>query len=97
MDAGVRIHGIFDVRIRSKYNRNHSWSDSSCAGHFGLSLIRRTGQPSFIEYFNLATLPNGTDLLSATNGVFQTGGALGTLTLPLFADRWGRKWGLAIV
>src|SRR5215469_3205970 len=32
-------------------------------------------------------------LLSATNGIFQIGGALGTLTLPFFADKWGRKWG----
>lgn len=55
-----------------------------------------SGQPSFLEYFELTTRPNGTQLLAATNGIFQTGGVLGTLTLPWFADRWGRKGGLAI-
>jgi len=55
------------------------------------------GQPTFIAYFELATRSNGTGLLSATNGLFQAGGVLGTLTLPLFADRWGRKGGLAVV
>lgn len=54
-------------------------------------------QPTFIEYFQLATRSNGTDLLSATNGLFQTGGVIGTLTLPYFADKWGRKGGLAVV
>jgi sugar porter (SP) family MFS transporter len=29
------------------------------------------------------------------NGLFQTGGFLGTLCLPLVADRWGRKWAIA--
>lgn len=30
-------------------------------------------------------------------GLFQTGGFIGTLTLPVFADRFGRKWGLFLV
>ena len=29
------------------------------------------------------------------NGLFQTGGFLGTLCLPLVADKWGRKWAIA--
>ncbi|KIX01162.1 uncharacterized protein Z518_08887 [Rhinocladiella mackenziei CBS 650.93] len=60
------------------------------------SIIGTTlGQPSFIEYFALATRSNGTDLLSTMNGLFQTGGTLGTLMLPYVADRWGRKWAIA--
>jgi MFS family permease len=31
------------------------------------------------------------------NGIFQTGGVIGTLVLPYFADRFGRKWAIAIV
>jgi MFS family permease len=55
------------------------------------------GQPTFIAYFDLATRSNGTDLISTMNGLFQTGGVIGTLLLPTVADRWGRKWALAAV
>lgn len=55
------------------------------------------GQPSFIAYFDLATRSNGTDLISTMNGLFQTGGVIGTLMLPYVADRWGRKWAIATV
>jgi MFS family permease len=56
-----------------------------------------TGQPTFIEYFNLATRSNGTDLISTMNGLFQTGGVIGSLLLPTVADKWGRKWAIAVV
>jgi hypothetical protein len=54
-------------------------------------------QPTFITYFELDTRSDALALLSATNGVFQTGGVLGTLTLAFFSDKFGRKGGLAIV
>ncbi|KAF2710650.1 MFS transporter [Pleomassaria siparia CBS 279.74] len=61
------------------------------------SIIGTTiGQPSFIEYFKLGTRSNGTDLISTMNGLFQAGGVIGTLLLPLVADKFGRKWGIAI-
>jgi len=44
----------------------------------------------------LDTLSNATDLISTTNGLFQTGGVIGTLTLPWIADTWGRRWGCAV-
>lgn len=63
---------------------------------YNASIIGTTlGQPSFIKYMRLDVLPNGTDLESTTNGLFQTGGVIGTLTLPWIADRWGRRWGCA--
>jgi hypothetical protein len=31
------------------------------------------------------------------NGLFEAGGVIGTLMLPVVADRWGRKWGCAVV
>jgi hypothetical protein len=31
------------------------------------------------------------------NGLFQAGGVIGTLLLPTVADKWGRKWALAVV
>lgn len=54
------------------------------------------GQPSFIKYFNLDTRSDATDLISTTNGIFQTGGVIGTLLLPIASDKFGRKWGIAI-
>ncbi|OAP58544.1 hypothetical protein AYL99_07634 [Fonsecaea erecta] len=61
------------------------------------SIIGTTlGQPSFIAYFDLATRSNGTDLISTMNGLFQTGGTIGTLMLPYVADRWGRKWAIVL-
>lgn len=61
------------------------------------SIIGTTlGQPSFIEYFQLATRKNGTDLISTTNGLFQAGGVIGTLLLPIVSDKYGRKWGIAV-
>ncbi|OAP61905.1 hypothetical protein AYL99_04108 [Fonsecaea erecta] len=54
------------------------------------------GQPSFLEYFELDTRHNGTDLISTMNGIFQTGGFIGTLILPWVADKWGRRWALAV-
>lgn len=47
--------------------------------------MSRIAQPSFVSYFDLDTRPNATALLSATNGIFQTGGVLGTLTLLVFS------------
>jgi len=60
-------------------------------------LTNKTGQPSFIEYFSLATRPNATSLIGATSGLFFAGGTIGPLLLPAITDRWGRKWGIAIV
>ncbi|KAK5095207.1 hypothetical protein LTR70_003635 [Exophiala xenobiotica] len=61
------------------------------------SIIGTTlGQPSFIEYFKLDARPNATDLIGLTNGLFQTGGVIGTLSLPYFADKWGRRWACAL-
>ncbi|OQU95567.1 hypothetical protein CLAIMM_01752 [Cladophialophora immunda] len=61
------------------------------------SIISTTlGQPSFTEYFDLATRSNGTDLISTMNGLFQAGGVIGTLLLPTVADKYGRKWACAV-
>ncbi|CAO2648550.1 Nn.00g078170.m01.CDS01 [Neocucurbitaria sp. VM-36] len=54
------------------------------------------GQPSFIAYFDLATRSNATDLISTMNGIFQAGGVIGTLLLPIVSDKYGRKWGIAL-
>ncbi|KAK4569539.1 hypothetical protein LTR86_003302 [Recurvomyces mirabilis] len=63
---------------------------------YSASIIGTTlGQPSFITYMKLDTRPDGTDLLSTTNGLFQTGGVIGTLMLPSIADKWGRRWACA--
>ena len=54
---------------------------SLCYGYTANVISSTLAQPTFISYFNLDTRPNATALLSATNGIFQTGGVLGTLTL----------------
>jgi hypothetical protein len=60
-------------------------------------LLISTGQPSFIKYFELDTRPNGTNLIASMNGVFEAGGVIGTLMLPIVADSWGRRWACAVV
>lgn len=60
-------------------------------------MIRCAGQPSFIRYMKLDTRPDGTDLESTMNGLFQAGGVIGTLMLPMVADKLGRKWACAVV
>lgn len=57
----------------------------------------KPGQPSFSEYFGLATRSNANALIGAMNGLFFTGGTLGPLILPMITDRKGRRWGIAIV
>lgn len=56
----------------------------------------RTGQPSFIEYFDLANPRNGTALQSTMAGLFQAGGCIGTILLPNLADRYGRRSAMAV-
>ena len=41
-------------------------------------LTENAAQPTFLAYDNLATRPA---VLAAINGIFQTGGVIGTLTL----------------
>ncbi|KAI1618273.1 MFS transporter [Exophiala viscosa] len=61
------------------------------------SIIGTTlGQPSFIAYFDLDTRADGTDLISTMNGLFQTGGVIGSLLLPTVADKYGRRWACAL-
>ncbi|RDW74860.1 hypothetical protein BP6252_06002 [Coleophoma cylindrospora] len=63
---------------------------------YAASVISITlGQPSFSDYFNLATAKNGTDLEATMNGLFQAGGVVGVLFLPFFADKYGRKMAIA--
>jgi MFS family permease len=58
---------------------------------------RTKGQPSFISYFGLATRSNASALIGSLNGVFQAGGVIGTLLLPLIADIYGRKAACIVV
>ncbi|KAH0840760.1 hypothetical protein AYO21_00590 [Fonsecaea monophora] len=61
------------------------------------SIIATTlGQPSFISYFELDTRPNASDLIGATNGLFQVGGLFGTLSCMKSADWLGRRKALFV-
>ncbi|EXJ61031.1 hypothetical protein A1O7_05184 [Cladophialophora yegresii CBS 114405] len=69
----------------------------SVSAGYSASIIATTlAQPSFLTYFELLTRPNGTELIATTNGLFFTGGVLGTVTISFFADKWGRKWAIGI-
>ncbi|PPJ50896.1 hypothetical protein CBER1_07593 [Cercospora berteroae] len=97
-----RIFSTGEEGSNRKLNAYNIWmllfvSIGSMVYGYTASIIGSTlGQPTFIAYFQLATRPNGTQLIAATNGLFQAGGVIGTLTLPLFTDRWGRKAGLGV-
>lgn len=79
--------GEFAHHSRKRLNAYNVWMmlfvsiGSLCYGYTANVISATLAQPTFIEYFALATRPNATALLSATNGIFQTGGVLGTLSL----------------
>ncbi|KAK4494564.1 hypothetical protein PRZ48_013920 [Zasmidium cellare] len=97
-----RIFSTGEEGSGRKLNAYNVWmllfvSIGSMTYGYTASIIGSTlGQPTFIAYFNLATRPNGTQLIAATNGLFQAGGVIGTLTLPIFTDRWGRRAGMGV-
>ncbi|KAH6974567.1 MFS transporter [Ilyonectria sp. MPI-CAGE-AT-0026] len=61
------------------------------------SIIATTlGQPSFIQYFDLATRSDGESLIGAINGLYQTGGLLGAVSVLYLPDKLGRRWAIFI-
>ncbi|KAF2018528.1 general substrate transporter [Aaosphaeria arxii CBS 175.79] len=85
-----------------KLNAYNAWMilfvsiGSLCYGYTANVISATLAQPTFLTYFELDTRSDALALISATNGIFQTGGVLGTLTLAFFSDKFGRKGGLAI-
>ena len=65
-------------------------------GYSGSVIGVTLGQPSFVEYFELATRPDATSLISAMNGLFQAGAFFGALCISFVGDRWGRKMSIAV-
>jgi MFS family permease len=64
---------------------------------YSASVISITlGQPSFLEYFHLDTRPDAANLEATMNGLYQAGGVIGALSLPIVADKYGRKAAIAI-
>ena len=49
-----------------------------------------------MQYFELATRSNTTQLISAMNGLFQAGAFIGALLVNVVGDRYGRKWAIAV-
>jgi hypothetical protein len=88
---------LLNLWLHSEYHRDHIGFVICDPWRPSVKLKVSTGQPSFIAYFDLATRSNGTDLISTMNGLFQTGGVIGTLLLPTVADKYGRKWACAVV
>ena len=69
----------------------------SIAYGYASSILATTlAQPTFIAHFNLHGRHNANQLIGLMNSLYQAGGVIGVLTVPLFADRWGRRAGIAV-
>jgi MFS family permease len=64
---------------------------------YSAGVISQTlGQPSFLRYFGLDKRSDATDLIGLMNSLYQAGGFIGTFCVSFFADRYGRRAGIAI-
>ncbi len=64
---------------------------------YSAGVISQTlGQPSFIKYFKLDQRSDATDIIGLMNSLYQAGGFIGTFCVSFFADRYGRRVGIAI-
>ena len=65
---------------------------------YSASIIATTlGQPTFSEYFDLLTDASyASSIFGATGGLFFAGATIGPLLLPWFADKYGRRWSIAL-
>lgn len=72
-----------------------SWG-SAAYGYAGSIIATTLGQPSFIKYMGLDTAPNAAALIGTMNGLFYTGGFIGTAFIGRLSDRYGRKFSLIL-
>ncbi|KAL6246965.1 hypothetical protein RBB50_006272 [Rhinocladiella similis] len=72
-----------------------SWG-STAYGYAGSIIATTLGQPSFIKYMGLDTAPNAAALIGTMNGLFYTGGFIGTAFIGKLSDRYGRKFSLTL-
>ncbi|CAK7199700.1 hypothetical protein SEUCBS139899_002383 [Sporothrix eucalyptigena] len=72
-------------------------SFASIAMGYSANIISTTlAQPTFRAYFGLDTRANGTELISAMNGLFQAGAFFGAICISWVADRFGRKMSIVV-
>lgn len=65
---------------------------SSLAYGYGAAVIATiSGQPSFLEYFNLVSGPDAAARLGASVCAYYIGGVFGSSYGAWAADRWGRR------
>ncbi|KIV91946.1 hypothetical protein PV10_06433 [Exophiala mesophila] len=69
---------------------------SVCYGYNAMVISNTLAQPSFIHYMGLDQRDDANDLIGLTGSLFQLGGFIGTFFISFFADRWGRRVGLAV-
>jgi MFS family permease len=69
---------------------------SIAMGYSGSIIGSTLAQDTFYVYFELTTRPNGTNLLSAMNGLFQAGAFFGALCISWVGDKWGRKASITV-
>lgn len=64
-------------------------------GYNAIVLSSTLAEPSFIHYMGLDHRQDANDLIGLTGSLFQAGGCIGALFISFFADRWGRRVGIA--
>lgn len=64
-------------------------------GYSATVISSTLAQPSFNAYMGLDKRSNASELIGLTGSLFQVGGFIGTFFLSFFADRWGRRVGIA--
>jgi MFS family permease len=64
-------------------------------GYAAIVVSVTLAQPSFIHYMGLDHRDDANDLIGLTGSLFQAGGFVGTFFVSFFADRWGRRVGIA--
>lgn len=64
-------------------------------GYSAFVLSSTLAEPSFYHYMQLEDRSDANDLIGLTGSLFQAGGCLGALLVYVFADRWGRRAGIA--
>lgn len=69
---------------------------SASYGYASSAIAPVLALPEFLNYFSLTSSSHGTALQATFNGLFQTGGFLGVFLVSYFADKHGRRVGIAV-
>ncbi|KAK4949973.1 hypothetical protein LTR10_011815 [Elasticomyces elasticus] len=69
---------------------------SMAFGYANAGIAPVAAQPSFIHTFDLDKRGDANNIFGLMNSLYFAGGFFGCLSSSLAADKWGRRWGIAI-